>query len=735
MKTIQIIIILILISGNLFCQKEASNWYFGKYAGITFNTNSKYPTALTDGKMNAIVYCTSISDKDGNLLFYTNGNQIWNRRHKIMKNGDSLELNFDSYIACFAIKKPLSDSLYYLFTVSSLFNPRGFKYTIINMNEDSSFGSVIKKSVIIKTGISENPSSRITAIKHKNDNFFWILTYALPSPYLKAYLLTDTGLSIKPVYCNKDIDTISHPQGGINDIYSSIMKSNITGTKIAIVFSDSYQILILDFDDSTGLATNPLVLNFKKTGKGIFLQNFEISPDGTKLYVPFYEFNYQWLSQFDLMAGSPNDIINSERIIEKYPRDTIYPQYKAMQLGPDGKLYISVANKDYLAVVNSPDRFCPGCNFVKKAVDLKSGINIASLPYILQSNLQTIISENKVVPCNNQNFDYPYFANIDNLKLIQGVEKFDSSIRLTQSKPETKGALWRKDLFPVKKGFRTQFAFRFTLGYNENYDGSLPGADGIAFVVQNNNNSSIGAIGGGIGFEGIPNSLAIEFDTYYNNNNNNNLNDPNGNHAAIFCNGRINNTADHNSKACLQTNMNIIPIRSDSTVYYAQIDYNIVPGKLRVWLDSTGRYDDKPILELDNFELSKLLDLAGGERAYVGFTSATGESYENHDILNWWFCPKRVDTLTTAVEEQPQILSNNEIKIIPNPAGDHITIIHGLQSGTAAFYNLLGEKVFESKIEAENPLNIDVSAWRSGVYLCVVRGGSGVITEKVVIAR
>ncbi|MBM2816711.1 MAG: carbohydrate esterase, sialic acid-specific acetylesterase [Ignavibacteria bacterium] len=91
-----------------------------------------------------------------------------------------------------------------------------------------------------------------------------------------------------------------------------------------------------------------------------------------------------------------------------------------------------------------------------------------------------------------------------------------------------------------------------------------------------------------------------------------------------------------------------------------------------------------------------------------------------------------IDTSSTAVAvaEPPPPFS-----ISPNPAGESITIRHGLQSGVVAIYNLLGEKVFDSKIEGENPLNIDVSEWRSGVYLCVVRGGSGIITEKVVIAR
>ncbi|MBM2816709.1 MAG: glycoside hydrolase, family [Ignavibacteria bacterium] len=73
--------------------------------------------------------------------------------------------------------------------------------------------------------------------------------------------------------------------------------------------------------------------------------------------------------------------------------------------------------------------------------------------------------------------------------------------------------------------------------------------------------------------------------------------------------------------------------------------------------------------------------------------------------------------------------------ISPNPAGDLTTIRHGLQSGRVAIFNLLGEKIFESRIEGESPLNIDVSEWQSGVYLCVLKGGSLTLTDKIVIAR
>ena len=47
-------------------------------------------------------------------------------------------------------------------------------------------------------------------------------------------------------------------------------------------------------------------------------------------------------------------------------------------------------------------------------------------------------------------------------------------------------------------------------------DGSIPGADGLAFVMQNHNYPVLGDKGGSMGYTGITNSLAIEIDLYKN---------------------------------------------------------------------------------------------------------------------------------------------------------------------------------------------------------------------------
>ena len=65
-------VFLFLITLNTYSQEEASHWYFGQNAGLNFS-GSGDPIVLLDGALNTDEGCTSISDLNGDLLFYTDG--------------------------------------------------------------------------------------------------------------------------------------------------------------------------------------------------------------------------------------------------------------------------------------------------------------------------------------------------------------------------------------------------------------------------------------------------------------------------------------------------------------------------------------------------------------------------------------------------------------------------------------------------------------------------------------
>ena len=140
-----------------------------------------------------------------------------------------------------------------------------------------------------------------------------------------------------------------------------------------------------------------------------------------------------------------------------------------------------------------------------------------------------------------------------------------SVLRLTDATGSQVGSAWFNTPQPVQNGFSTSFQFQFT-----NPSGTP--ADGIAFVIQNapvvgEGSSSTGGLhaigftggnGGALGYgdrdangnpstgEGIPNSIAIEFDSYQNGGWDNDAhhvavqscgNGPNTSHHGYLCGG------------------------------------------------------------------------------------------------------------------------------------------------------------------------------------------------------
>lgn len=92
------------------------------------------------------------------------------------------------------------------------------------------------------------------------------------------------------------------------------------------------------------------------------------------------------------------------------------------------------------------------------------------------------------------------------------------------------------------------------------------------------------------------------------------------------------------------------------------------------------------------------------------------------------------DTFTTI--SCPPSLSNpsfisNELKIFPNPVKDILNISFDKEITLVSLYNLLGQEVITSPINA-NETTIDVSQLTSGTYLLKINSGNSVKTLKVI---
>jgi len=168
----------------------------------------------------------------------------------------------------------------------------------------------------------------------------------------------------------------------------------------------------------------------------------------------------------------------------------------------------------------------------------------------------------------------------------------------------------------LNSDFHSEFIFRITSGNPVSLR-----SDGLAFVIARSP-TSLGGAGEGLGYSGINNSVAIEFDTYQNGF------DPSGSHVAVMSDG---NNADH-SKGSKDT---ILPMdngdRWKATVnYYGQTNY------LSLILTDLDNSVSNLFLET-TIDIADILGCgsAGCVNSYFGFTAATGGGFANYDILSW----------------------------------------------------------------------------------------------------
>lgn len=213
------------------------------------------------------------------------------------------------------------------------------------------------------------------------------------------------------------------------------------------------------------------------------------------------------------------------------------------------------------------------------------------------------------------------------LQLVGDAEVWQNRVRLTPAIPQTAGAAWFVERKPVSAGFEMVFQFQLT-----QQGGLGNGADGFAFVLQNNGPEALAGRGSAGGFAlgdgrqdrsqpGIPHSIAVFFDTHRNRDGL----DPSDNYIAVCTNGRVGKMRWPPNRLGTGTKLKIK--LKDGQPHLARIRYK--PPMLLVYLD-----DGEPELRVP-VDLSTVVDSQG--QAFIGFTASTGAGWENHDILGWKF--------------------------------------------------------------------------------------------------
>jgi len=351
-----IAIICFLIVASCFAQKEGLNWYFGGNSGLRFHNG--YPQPIS-GALSTTEGCSTISDKDGHLMLYTDGITVYNRQHQIMPNGTGLYGDPSSTQSGVIVPMPGDTNTYYIFTVSNLDKKGdgiGFCYSKVDMRLNDGWGAVTEKNNLLFSSTTE----RITSVKHQNDYGVWVIGHEWESKRFRSYLITPNGINSS----NPVISNVGLYHGDSLLVGKGYMKVSPDGAKLAVAIQGKNLIEVFDFSNTSGIISNPFQLPIENQPYGV-----EFSRDAKYLYATerYSVQVYQW----DLTAGSIEDIINSKIIVGELLEPNSLGG--ALQMASDGKIYMAVKQKTYLAAISEPS--LPGleCGFMEMAVNLNSG--------------------------------------------------------------------------------------------------------------------------------------------------------------------------------------------------------------------------------------------------------------------------------------------------------------------------------------------------------------------------
>jgi gliding motility-associated-like protein len=389
----KLLLLLITLVGwhqTALAQRQLANWRFSVQAGLFFPAagsptpvaNSPLSITGRDGREG----CSAVSDSLGNLLCFTDGEQVWDGTNTLMPNGALMYSHVSATQSALLLPSPGSRSQQYLFTVDAVDNnlAGGLRYSIVDMTLRGGRGDIgTVKEVAVPTPGNVQLTEKLTAVRHTNGHDYWIVVHAYGSNAFFSYLLTRSGLSLTPVVSNLGTVHVGGAGTFANGNAVGYLRASPDGRRLASAIRQT-GLDVFDFDPATGQLSNFQPVNISAP----YYYGLEFSPDGNKLYVSDLTGNS--IRQVNLLAapltaqfvGSPGNYTG------------------AIVRGPDNILYIAVEQSTFLAAITNPNGTAATCGLVTNGASIgtkrcRQGLpnfpNAYAAPLVVAPSLTSIV--------------------------------------------------------------------------------------------------------------------------------------------------------------------------------------------------------------------------------------------------------------------------------------------------------------------------------------------------------
>ena len=165
-------------------------WYFGQNAKLDFGVRgTATPQALTTSGVAASAIkaegATTVSNRDGDLLFYSDGLTIWDRNGGVMLNSTGLNGSNTATQAVAAFPLNSEEKLYVV--ISNSVHANGtvthgeLYYSVVDMTANGGLGAVKTTAKNIQMGGPKYSAEALGAVPNLAGDGYWVYTYT-PNP-------------------------------------------------------------------------------------------------------------------------------------------------------------------------------------------------------------------------------------------------------------------------------------------------------------------------------------------------------------------------------------------------------------------------------------------------------------------------------------------------------------------------------------------------------------------------
>lgn len=308
-------------------QDQRSNvWYFGNTAGIDFNETP--PVALDNSAMNAPEGCAIVCDRNGDAIFYTDGDKVFDKTDTEIDSG--IGGDPASSQSAIIVPVPGDETLYYIFTTQAVNGTALFevRYSLFDLKLNAGNGALQQKNVLLFSKSTE----RITA----NQN--WLIVHEYGNNIFRSYPIAADGIG-QPVY--SEVGSDHSFQSAVNaEGYMKIGPRN----NVAVALSTpgtSNLVELFTLNDSTGRLDNFRQIDLNEPNGQVY--GVEFSPGGSKL--------------FATVKGSPTPSQVFEYFLDSLDRPFFKQRINqnlelgAIQRAPDNQLYVAINGSGVLGTI------------------------------------------------------------------------------------------------------------------------------------------------------------------------------------------------------------------------------------------------------------------------------------------------------------------------------------------------------------------------------------------------